>query len=104
VLGLQEQELLCHRFLSPLKLNSKQTALALANQQETERLRQVETERLRLAAAATTLLAQQQLAAAAATPPAPPAYQPVSYNGTLPGAPTNSTIAAAFGTIDPAQS
>jgi len=77
------------------------TALALANQQEMTRLRQLETERVRLAAAA-TLLAQQQLALV--QPGVPPAYQPVSFNGTLPGAPANSTVAAAFGAIDPAQS
>ena len=89
----------------PAQVLQPATALALANQQETERLRQAETERIRLATAA-TLLAQQQLAAAAvAVPPAPPpAYQPVSYNGTLPGVPTNSTITAAFGAIDPTQS
>jgi len=54
-------------------------------------------------AAAATLLAQQQLILAQQQA-VPPAYQPVSYNGTLPGAPPNSTVAAAFGAIDPAQS
>ena len=79
-----------------------EAAEALANQQEEmTRLRQLETERVRLAAAA-TLLAQQQLALV--QPGVPPAYQPVSFNGALPGAPANSTVATAFGAIDPAQS
>ena len=77
------------------------TALALANQQEMTRLRGLEMERVPQAEAA-TLLAQQQLVLA--QPAVPPAYQPVSFNGTLPGAPANSTVAAAFGAIDPAQS
>jgi len=63
--------------------------LDLANQQEMTRLRQLETERLRLAAAA-TLLAQQQLLLAQQ---AVPLYQPVSYNGTLPGAPLQQHLA-----------
>jgi len=85
----------------PTQAELDATALALANQQEMTRLRQLETERVRQVAAA-TLLAQQQLVLAQQA--VPPAYQPVSLNGTLPGAPANSTVAAAFGTIDPAQS
>ena len=64
------------------------TALALTNQQELTRLRQLETERVRVAAEA-TLLAQQQLVLLAQQA-VQPAYQPVSYNGTLPGAPTTT--------------
>jgi len=85
----------------PTQAELDATAEALANQQEMTRLRQLETERVRLAAAA-TLFAQQQLAVP--QPAVPPAYQPVSFNRTLPGAPANSTVAAAFGAIDPAQS
>ena len=70
----------------PTQAELNAIALALGNQQEMTRLRQLETERVRLAAAA-TLFAQQQLAVP--QPAVPPAYRPVSFNGTLPGAPAN---------------
>ena len=82
--GAEENEL--PRVTQPTQDELDATALALANQQEMTRLRQLETERVRLAAAA-TLLAQQQLALA--QPGVPPVYQPVSFNGTLPGAPVH---------------
>jgi len=73
----------------PTQAELDATALALANQQEMTRLRQLETEIVREAAAA-TLLAQQQLVLAQQA--VPPAYQPVSFNRTLPGAPAKAPL------------